>query len=303
MAILGTDRQDASTGTIRSAGKSPQLGHCAPVENQAEGIHQRRGMDLETLTLDGSQPLGGHGHAQFHLCIVHDGGFAERVDGAWRDCGPGTVRVSPAHTRHELALDAGGLRCSMVELPDITIRGLSRPLRSSSYHKSATVGDLAERLVRAWTSADRFTAECLALEVAARTAEPSENPHPPGWIDQLKTELTEHSTYLYSLSETARRYQLNRSHLARAFRRWCGRSPGAYVRAHRTYVAADRLSSTDQPLAQLAYDLGFVDQAHFSRVFTRQFGVSPGQYRHRTTAPGTTQLSYKTHAPVHHFHS
>ena len=52
-----------------------------------------------------------------------------------------------------------------------------------------------------------------------------------------------------------------------------------YVVSRRVDVAIDRLTSSAVPLAQLAHELGFSSQAHFSTVFRQMKGVTPGKYR------------------------
>jgi transcriptional regulator GlxA family with amidase domain len=46
---------------------------------------------------------------------------------------------------------------------------------------------------------------------------------------------------------------------------------------------------TDAPLAQIALDVGFANQAHFTRVLGRQEGLPPGRFRrlHRARGAGT----------------
>ena len=39
------------------------------------------------------------------------------------------------------------------------------------------------------------------------------------------------------------------------------------------------LSSTKSSIASVGYDLGFNDQAHFTRAFKKQFGLTPGQFQ------------------------
>jgi AraC-like DNA-binding protein len=54
---------------------------------------------------------------------------------------------------------------------------------------------------------------------------------------------------------------------------------------YRLQEAADRAASgADTDWAELAADLGFADQAHFTRDFTTAIGTSPARYA-RTARP------------------
>ncbi|MEZ1842764.1 helix-turn-helix domain-containing protein, partial [Pseudomonas putida] len=44
---------------------------------------------------------------------------------------------------------------------------------------------------------------------------------------------------------------------------------------------AKRLLLEERPLAELAQHLGFYDQAHFSRLFRRTYGLPPARLRQR----------------------
>ena len=67
--------------------------------------------------------------------------------------------------------------------------------------------------------------------------------------------------------------------LARAFRRAYGESPGEYLRRRRIHEACARLRDPAISLAELASTLGFADQSHFTRVFRKLMGVTPGAWR------------------------
>jgi AraC-like DNA-binding protein len=70
-------------------------------------------------------------------------------------------------------------------------------------------------------------------------------------------------------------------------------TPQKYLRKLRLRMASRSLVYTDQSLAKVALNSGFVDQSHFSREFRRHFGRTPREYRARyavdshNAAPGT----------------
>jgi AraC-like DNA-binding protein len=67
--------------------------------------------------------------------------------------------------------------------------------------------------------------------------------------------------------------------LERIVREQLGLTPKWLIRRYRLQEAADRLTPVGRPaLADLATELGYVDQAHFTREFAAVVGVPPGRY-------------------------
>lgn len=81
-----------------------------------------------------------------------------------------------------------------------------------------------------------------------------------------------------SLVGLARVAGLSPFHLAHAFVRDVGSPVHVYAEAVRMR-RAKALLKTDTPLAQVALELGYADQSHFSRRFKMHQGVTPGRYR------------------------
>lgn len=76
--------------------------------------------------------------------------------------------------------------------------------------------------------------------------------------------------------------------MQRLLRRYLGLTPKWLIQRRRLHEALDRLKHEDRPLAELAGDLGYTDQAHFSRDFRRVTGYSPGAFaRAQSTARRT----------------
>ena len=67
-------------------------------------------------------------------------------------------------------------------------------------------------------------------------------------------------------------------HFARAFKATTGQTPHRYLMQRRLERARDLLLQAGYRMSEIAYDLGFSDQSHFSRQFKRHFGLSPRQY-------------------------
>jgi AraC-like DNA-binding protein len=66
----------------------------------------------------------------------------------------------------------------------------------------------------------------------------------------------------------------------RLTRRYVGLTPLALIHRRRLQQAAELLrTETDLPMAQIAVDLGYADQAHLIRDFRKVLGFTPGGYR------------------------
>jgi len=82
-----------------------------------------------------------------------------------------------------------------------------------------------------------------------------------------------------SLKEIAAQCELSISHFTRAFRRSTGLPPHRWLLRHRIEAAKALMEDRRQSLAQIASTTGFADQSHFSCVFVKHVGVSPGAWR------------------------
>lgn len=83
-----------------------------------------------------------------------------------------------------------------------------------------------------------------------------------------------------TLAPVAERVHVSPRTLQRRFFRYLGVSPLSVLRRYRLQDAAALLDAGQvDDLAGLAADLGFADQAHFTRAFTAMIGVPPSRYR------------------------
>jgi AraC family transcriptional regulator len=72
---------------------------------------------------------------------------------------------------------------------------------------------------------------------------------------------------------------LSQTHLSTLFRAEFGTSPHAYVIDRRLDRARRLLAAGDLPIAGIALDCGFADQAHLTRMFVLRLGTTPARYR------------------------
>lgn len=98
-------------------------------------------------------------------------------------------------------------------------------------------------------------------------------------VQQVRRYLDEHLAEPVSLSELARLVGQSPYYVHRVFEWEVGLPPHAYLESVRIREA-QRLLAQGEPIAQVAAELGFSDQSHLTRRFTRLLGITPGQYLH-----------------------
>lgn len=86
------------------------------------------------------------------------------------------------------------------------------------------------------------------------------------------------------LDALAEQTHLSVPQFTRVFRQAMGCSPMQFVTRRRVEKAAVLLSETTAGVAQVAEAVGYEDALYFSRVFKKQYGLSPKAYRARTTS-------------------
>ncbi len=83
------------------------------------------------------------------------------------------------------------------------------------------------------------------------------------------------------LNTVSERAGYSRWHLQRMFKAHTGYPLGEYIRRQKLKKSADRLTSSDEPIFNVAMSLGFDSQQSFNRSFKRQYGQTPGAWRRR----------------------
>lgn len=92
-------------------------------------------------------------------------------------------------------------------------------------------------------------------------------------------ERVERDRSLLRVEQLARAIGVDVRALQRVFRRLVGAPPKWVLQRYRLHEAAERLKAPHPPpLASIAAELGYADQAHFARDFRSVVGQSPGRF-------------------------
>lgn len=120
--------------------------------------------------------------------------------------------------------------------------------------------------------------ETVALEmVACLVRAPLPPARAPHWLSRAQDFLRAHAHNPVGLRDVAAEVGVHPVYCARAFRQAAGCTVSAYLRALRLLDAGRLILEKRHSLADVALHVGFADQAHFTRAFSRDLGFPPGR--------------------------
>lgn len=270
--------------------RSPSQGWAGPL---VRGYHYT-GLDVEVPPL------------QDYMIVAYRRGnttMQREMDGRWnrQGLGPGDVslmtRASRSHWVWPHHLDVVHVYLSRVqlaatgremyerdiedvELDDVLRAGDSDLFRTTmQIAAEATGGGPGSRLL-----IDALTSE-LAVHILRRHAqmrfrkEVAAGALSAGQLARVQAVVADELAGDLSVQRLADAAELTRFQFTRAFKAKTGSTPHAFVTAQRIKRAQSLLTRGHLSLAEIALQCGFTDQSHFTRVFRRALGLTPGRYR------------------------
>lgn len=106
----------------------------------------------------------------------------------------------------------------------------------------------------------------------------------PGDIQKARRFIHENYTDSISLSGTARAANISAGHLSEKFKQVTGIKFVEYVGRVRVQQACERLRASNNPISEIAFEVGFQSLSQFNRLFKKFSGQSPSQYREEYAA-------------------
>lgn len=100
-------------------------------------------------------------------------------------------------------------------------------------------------------------------------------------IEKIKTEIDKNLTNPPSLFEIAKNAGLNHTKLNYGFKTLYDTTVFGYIRSQRLEKAKYELKNSEISISEISYQLGYSSPSHFTREFSKSFGISPKEYRKR----------------------
>ena len=123
-----------------------------------------------------------------------------------------------------------------------------------------------------------------------RSAPTTQGGLPAYKLRQVVEFIDAHIDQPINLTQLAEVASLSPFHFHREFKRSTGLTPGKYILDARIKRAEGLLSESDLPLAQVAIQVGFADQSHFTVAFRKATSMTPRTYRNATAKGRRMQI-------------
>jgi AraC family transcriptional regulator len=251
-------------------------------------VHRPGDVALHEAPFSAGGGIPTHVHAEAVVSLVLDGAGDDTTRGA-HAIGAGDLLYTPAYTAHGYHFATDG-RWFNVELSTDWLEGALDGgvlAGGASFLRNASAAAWLERIRRESRRPDatsRLAIDGALLLLLAELSQIRDRaaPRRPTWLRRVEDAI-EHATAgtvaePLGVDTLAALAGVNRRHLLRTFRAHHGTTVGNYVRHRRLLRARTALATANRPIAAIALDAGFADQAHFTRAFRVAFGETPGRY-------------------------
>jgi AraC-like DNA-binding protein len=204
--------------------------------------------------------LGRHVHKHAYAALVLSGCYEEAGDSGRHRVEVGDVILHEAFEAHLDRFSVSGAE----------ILNLSLPAKYAFRSGAARIDD-PDAIVRL---AEKSDVEAAALLLSLTEIR---EPEFQDWPDQLAASLAQNPSL--SLSRWSEAKGISGWDLSRGFGKVFGIPPCAFRARARTHQAWRAIRTTDAPLADIAAQFGFADQAHMTRSVKNLTGKCPGAWR------------------------
>ena len=101
-------------------------------------------------------------------------------------------------------------------------------------------------------------------------------------IRSMMTYIQRHFAEKISLADIAESAGVSERECVRSFRRNLNMTPFEYVTRHRLNVSRKLLAETDEPITDIATEVGFSGAAYYGKIFRERFEMTPSEYRKKS---------------------
>lgn len=122
----------------------------------------------------------------------------------------------------------------------------------------------------------------LIEDIREPSYENSQQPVSNALINEIIKTINENYGSRVLIQEFAKKFNLNPNYLSSLFKSVCGKSFTSYLTELRLKKAKELLKDSSLSLYEISDRVGYDDYFHFSKIFKKYNGLSPGNFRKKT---------------------
>lgn len=162
----------------------------------------------------------------------------------------------------------------------LQVQGKTRQTIAARMEKLAAAQGLG-RVIELLAILDELSRSKELRPVSSAGFRPELSADDQGRMGRVFEHIHQHLTEDISRDAVAARASLSPGAFSRFFKTRTGKTLPQYVNELRVGRACSRLAETDDKVADIALDCGFLNLANFNRQFQRLMNAAPREYRHR----------------------
>ena len=255
-------------------------------ENKSRGTF---GFPIQLYYVDSSHPqyeMPFHWHMECELILVLGGKFHLSINGVSHTLEKGQSVFIPSEFIHGGTPENCTYECVVFDMESFLSQS---PKCIEKYNNALDSGVISEMIFESKESvAYTFTTTGLLWQLIGYIIEQKSQIAPSvqntvyrknKQIKKVLTKIRNDYSKQLTLDDLANEAQLNKQYFCRAFKQVTGKTPIDYLNYYRIECAAEQLSLSYLSITDIALACGFNDLSYFNRLFKRNKGVTPSNYR------------------------
>jgi len=245
-------------------------------------------------------PDRAHDHDYFEVFLIESGRTAHWINGVSQTLGPGQLAFVRPHDVHAFSADRStGCQIINVMFRVGTARHLSQryastiggrffdaasdlpDLHTLSPARFARAINVAQQLQTAHRSLARIEEFLLVLTNRVADATSGVGNTAPRWFSEACSAAQSQDVFCKGAAGFIAAAGRSHEHVCRTCKSVTGLTPSEYINQIRIEYAAHLLRSDEVSIDEVIESCGFDNNSYFYRLFKRQYGVTPRQYRLR----------------------
>jgi len=226
-----------------------------------------------------------HKHENSHLTFCLKGGSIERRKKENILCSPGLLLFYPADELHRNTDYVSNSESFSIEFENKWCKNFEISNQQSRKDNIITDPLIKHQIVRIMREVKErddqsgLNLEAILLKLLSNLNKDKISDKKPLWVSVLYDLLHDEYNNCWNLNDLSKKINVHPVTISKYFPKYFHSNIGDYIRKIRTERSLIDLSRKSMAIEEIATKYGFVDNAHYTRVFKNHTGLTPSQYR------------------------